>query len=113
MNIELLGYGVVSGVLLYQLYVTIRVARAAEYSRRQRMVQTILIWVLPFLGAALCHTVLYTTTDRSRPTDKKYLEDDPLDGLVGGRLQGSGRSHHRGAGSRDAGGDAEADGGSD
>jgi hypothetical protein len=112
MNIELLGYGVVSGVLLYQLYVTIRVARAAEYSRRQRMVQTILIWLLPFLGAALCHTVLYTTTDRSRPTDKKYLEDDPLDGLNIPR-GGRGRSHHRDAGSRDAGGDTEADGGSD
>lgn len=112
MNIELLGYGVVSGVLLYQLYVTIRVARAAEYSGRQRMVQTILIWLLPFLGAAFCHTVLYTTIDRTQPTDRKYLEDDPLDGLniPGG---GRGRSHHRDAGSRDTGGDVEADGGSD
>lgn len=107
MNIELLGYGVVGGVLIYQLYVTIRVARAAEYSHRQKMVQTVLIWLLPFLGAALCHTVLYTATDRSRPTDKKYLEDDPLDGLNVPR-GGRGRSHHR-----DAGGDAEADGGSD
>jgi CRP-like cAMP-binding protein len=110
MNIELFGYGVVSGILVYQLFVTIRVARAAEYSRRQRMVQTILIWLFPLLGAALCHTVLYTTTDRSRPTDKKYLEDDPLDGLYV-RREGRVRSHHRDADPTQDGGGTGADGG--
>ena len=80
-----IGYFVASIVLGYQLYVTLRVARATEYSQKQKIIQTILIWVLPVLGAGLCHAVLYTTTDRSQPTDKKYLEDDNWDG-VDGRL---------------------------
>lgn len=111
MNIELLGYGVISGILVYQLYVTIRVAGAAEYSHRQRMVQAILIWSFPLLGAVFCHTVLYTTTDRSRPTDKKSLEDynwDGVDGRLGGGRSGS---YRRDGESGFEGGSAGADGG--
>ena len=89
-----IGYFVVAIVLAYQLYVTFRVTRATEYSRTQKLIQMTLIWVLPVLGAGLCHAVLYTMTDRSRPTDKKYLEDDPLDGL-NVRPWGRERSHHR------------------
>jgi hypothetical protein len=81
LNVELLEYLLIGGVIAYQLYVTIRVVRAAEYTRKQRITQAIVIWFLPLLGAGLCHLVMYTTTDRSRPIDKKYLEDDPLDGL--------------------------------
>ena len=99
-------------VLVYQLYVTIRVARSAEYSRRQRMIQTMLIWFLPLLGAAFCHTVLYTTTDRSQPTDRKYLEDDPYHDIYDGRLGGGrGRSHRRDRESDSEGGGGGADGG--
>jgi hypothetical protein len=90
----LIGYLAVGIVLAYQLYVMVRVVRAAEYSPGQRTAQTILIWMIPFLGAALCHTVLYTTTDRSRPTDKKYLEDDNMDGFDG-RLERHGKSRTR------------------
>ena len=46
-----IGYFAVSIVLAYQLYVTLRVTRATEYSRMQKIIQTILIWVLPVLGA--------------------------------------------------------------
>lgn len=93
-NVELLEYLLVGGVAAYQLYVTIRVVRSAEYTHGQRVIQTIVIWVLPFLGACLCHAVMYSKTDQSRPTDKKYLEDDSLDGL-NVRHEGRGRSHHR------------------
>ncbi len=37
---------------------------------------------------------MYSKTDQSRPTDKRYREDDPLDGL-NVRHEGRGRSHHR------------------
>jgi hypothetical protein len=108
LNAELLEYLLIGGVIAYQLYVTNRVVRAAEYTRRQRITQTIVIWLLPLLGAGLCHFVMYTTTDRSRPTDKKYLEDDPLDGL-NVRHEGRGRSHHRDTEVQHGGADADGD----
>lgn len=108
MNVELLEYLIVGGVVAYQLYVTIRVARSAEYTRGQRVTQAIVIWALPLLGAGICHLVMYTTTDRSRPTDKKYLEDDPLDGLNVSH-RGHGKSHHRDTEVRHEVGDADGD----
>lgn len=112
MNTEMLGYIAVGGTLVYQFYVTSQVMRVSEYSRGQRMAQAILIWVVPILGAVLCRTVLYTTTDRSRATDQKYLQDDPLDGLDV-RREGRGRSHHRDAEPGHDGGSTGVDGGGD
>jgi hypothetical protein len=108
LDVELLEYLLVGGGIAYQLYVTNRVVRAAEYTRRQRITQAIVIWLLPLLGAGFCHLVMYTTTDRSRPMDKKYLEDDPLDGF-NVRHEGRGRSHHRDTEVQHGGADADGD----
>ena len=45
-------------VVGYQAYVTIRVWRSNQFSTAQKWMQTILIWVLPALGAFVAHLVL-------------------------------------------------------
>lgn len=69
-------------------------AGASEYSRAQKNNQAIVIWLVPFLGAGLCHLVLHSATDRTRPPTGRLLEDDDLctlDGWVGAR--GGARPH--------------------
>jgi hypothetical protein len=45
-------------IAIYQLYVTVRVLRSERYSSHQRIVQTCVIWLIPVLGAVICHLVL-------------------------------------------------------
>ena len=49
------------GVLIYHAYVSAR-----GYSKRQKVTQFPLIWLVPFFGALLAHFVLYTTHWRSQ-----------------------------------------------
>jgi mannose/fructose/N-acetylgalactosamine-specific phosphotransferase system component IID len=45
-------------VVAYQIYISRRVARDTDYTDQQRLLQLIMIWVLPVLGAALCQAML-------------------------------------------------------
>jgi len=100
-NVQPLVLVLLVGIACYQVYVTVRVLGASEYSRAQKIAQSVIIWLVPFLGAGLCHLVLYTTTDRTRPSHGKLLEGDDFDG-GDCRLEGRGRvrthSHEPGAG---------------
>lgn len=57
--------GLCALLILYQAYVTYRVTINPGLSRSQKLVQMVLIWVLPFLGAAIVHAML--RTDREIP----------------------------------------------
>lgn len=57
------GYLVLAVVLVglsvfYQIYITRRVVRATDYTDQQRLLQIIMIWALPVIGAALCQAML-------------------------------------------------------
>lgn len=55
----------------YQLYVSWRVYQSECYTGNQRALQLIIIWLLPVIGATVCHSILsetnstYTETGRS------------------------------------------------
>lgn len=57
----------------YQAFVMIRVLKSDQYSATQRIAQTILIWGIPILGAAICHVVLYTDRYSSRARDEGFV----------------------------------------
>jgi hypothetical protein len=44
-------------VAAYQAYVTLIIARSGLLTRVQRLSQVALIWVLPMVGAAICHSI--------------------------------------------------------
>jgi len=54
------------GLLFYQAYVTIRVVRHKAYSSAQKRRQLLLIWLVPFIGAAIALAVLATDDKRPR-----------------------------------------------
>ena len=49
-DIVLYGLG---GLMFYQAYATIRVVRHKPYSSSKKRQQLLVIWMVPFLGAAL------------------------------------------------------------
>ena len=56
----LYGFG---GLLFFQAYVTIRVARHKPYSTAQKRRQILLVWLLPFVGAAIALAGLAAAKD--------------------------------------------------
>ena len=62
---EWLGPIVVVGVVLFQIYVTVRLYRTSAFERAQKMAQAKLVWLLPMLGAIIVFSVL---SDEERHT---------------------------------------------
>ena len=61
---DIVIYGL-GGMMFYQAYVTIRVARHKPYTPAQKRRQYLFIWLIPFLGAAVALASL--ATDKSAP----------------------------------------------
>jgi hypothetical protein len=70
---------VVAGLILYQGYVTLRVVRSASYDYAQKWRQALLIWFIPFIGAAIIHSVLATDNEIPVRPDKDFVPQDPND----------------------------------
>jgi len=60
---------VLGGMMFYQAYVTIRVARHKPYTAAQKRRQYLFIWLIPFVGAAIALAAL--ATDNSAPPGPK------------------------------------------
>ena len=52
-------YGL-GGLMFYQVYATIRVARHKPYSSDKKRHQLLIIWLVPFIGAAIALAGLAT-----------------------------------------------------
>ncbi|HEX7887817.1 MAG TPA: hypothetical protein VF522_00540 [Ramlibacter sp.] len=62
-------------LIAYQVYATARVLSAREYSRAQKLVQSIIIWAIPALGALFCHIFLMMDRAGARPRDNRLVPD--------------------------------------
>jgi cytochrome bd-type quinol oxidase subunit 2 len=58
---------VLLGVVAFQAWVTLRVAKTGVYERAQKLAQAKLIWLVPVLGAALVMSVLHQEESAQRP----------------------------------------------
>ena len=81
---------VLGALLLYQLFVSARVMLSQGYSRSQKIMQLLLIWLVPLLGAAMCQVVLSADRKPSVPRDPAFTPDG------GGNPAGAGQDgiHH-------------------
>ena len=67
-------------LLLYQAYITYRVTMHLGLSRTQKLTQSLMIWLLPFLGAAVVHAMLRTDREIPISDDKDFVPQPPNDG---------------------------------
>lgn len=75
----------------YQIYVTRRVSRNRIYSDHQRIIQLIMIWLLPVIGASICHWMI-NDAEAEDALGELHAADDA-----------SGRQDSEGVGSNDGG----------
>jgi len=61
---DIVIYGL-GGLIFYQAYVTIRVVRHKPYTSEKKRQQLLIIWLVPFVGAAIALAGL--ATDRETP----------------------------------------------
>jgi hypothetical protein len=73
-DIVLYGLG---GLMFYQAYVTVRVVRHKPYTSEKKRHQLLIIWLVPFVGAAMALAGL--ATDRETPVrpDKDVVPQKP------------------------------------
>lgn len=70
---------VASIVLAYKYYVSLLVWRTRFYEPRQKRIQLLVIWILPVLGALVCHVVVRTHGDKCVPRDSQVKHYDEVE----------------------------------
>ncbi len=68
---SLLGLLLLAGVLLFQIWVTLRVRRTKLFDAAEIRNQTKLIWLLPVVGAAIVFSVLVSEEQHERREDDR------------------------------------------
>lgn len=68
---------VLGGLVFYQTYVTIRVVRQKSYTSEKKRHQLLIIWLVPFLGAAIALAALATDRDTPARPDKDVVPQKP------------------------------------
>ena len=71
-------YGL-GGLVAYQIYVTIRVVRSRAYIATQKWRKFLIIWLVPFFGAAATLAVLATDEETAVRPEKDVVPRGPND----------------------------------
>ena len=64
-------------VVLYQIFVTMRLIDFTGYSSGQKIAQLLLIWLLPLYGTWIVHAVMRSTEASIDPADRDFTPQDP------------------------------------
>lgn len=70
----IIAYSVLALLFVYQLWVTVMVCRADEYDAKQRILQCLAIWLIPFVAALTCHLVLRSSRAPIKPSKTSILD---------------------------------------
>ena len=54
-------------LVAFQAWLTVRVFKSKLFDRKQKMLQTQLIWLVPIIGASLVFTVLHEEDSSNKP----------------------------------------------
>ena len=69
-DIVLYGLG---GLIFYQAYASIRVVRYKSYAAEKKRQQLLIIWLVPFIGAAITLAGLVTESETPARSDKDIV----------------------------------------
>jgi hypothetical protein len=58
--------------IAYIVFASILIVRAPAYSKRQKVLQLLLVWLIPLVGAALAHWFATAGVSKLRPVDREF-----------------------------------------
>ena len=73
-HIDLLGLGI-GCVILYQGYVSLKIALHRSFSRKQKAYQLLLVWLVPLIGAAVVHVFFSADSAPQKVHDTRFFTD--------------------------------------
>jgi hypothetical protein len=82
-----IAYSALALLFIYQLWVTVMVSRADEYDTKQRILQCLAIWLIPFFAALSCHLILRSSKAPIKPSKTSF--DDQWDNVGAGNHSGN------------------------
>jgi len=68
---EILVIVVLSVVVAFQAWLTLRVVKSTMYERKQKIWQAQLIWLLPIIGAGLVFSILHDDQKAEREAERE------------------------------------------
>jgi hypothetical protein len=71
-NEVFLGIGAV--IVAYQIWVTLQLARSSLYEPNQKWLQSVLIWLIPVLGAIVVQVMMWSDGRPPYKPEKGYTE---------------------------------------
>jgi hypothetical protein len=72
-------FAVLTGAV-YQGYITRRISRNTNATTKQKVLQVILVWILPVLGAAVVHVFLISDSEIPVRRDENFVPNPGNDG---------------------------------
>ena len=66
---------VIAVVVLFQAYVSLRIAFYGGYTRTQKAIQILIAWFVPLLGAVVVYLFLTSDKSPSKPLDTRFTPD--------------------------------------
>lgn len=69
---DIVLYGL-CGLIFYQAYATIRIVRHKAYAAEKKRQQLLIIWLVPFIGAAIALAGLVTESETPVRPDKDVM----------------------------------------
>lgn len=64
---------IIAVVILYQVWITIKLVQAIEYAHAQKIVQLIFIWCIPVVGAGIVHLILTDTSSNNSTENNRHI----------------------------------------
>ena len=70
-------------LLLYNIFVSLKLIRYGGYSRGQKITQVLIIWLLPLFGAFLVYSIISSTTKTAKSYDRDFIPNDDNNKTIG------------------------------
>lgn len=67
----------------YNSYVCVKLFSFGGYSKQQKIIQFLIVWILPLLGAYLVHSVIKSTMTSSKAADRNFIPNDDSNKTIG------------------------------
>ena len=76
-KLQIISIGLLCSLLIYQIWVSTKIWRSDQYDSKQRVLQLLIIWLLPLIGAVVCHSIVRNDDQKIQRADLDFVPQSP------------------------------------